>query len=124
MAELRVASFSVPAGESPVRVSAGAPGSRPPATFERLVAEEWRQKPLGRDRRRVRVANLDFPRSSSNLALTDINEVLPGFPWDFLLTRIYSGHERHKTLRADSGASGTVDGAVGDDEEGRAGYRD
>lgn len=25
----------------------------------------------------------------------DIFSVLPGFPWDFLLIRIYSGHERH-----------------------------
>ena len=49
MAEMRVASFIVPAGESPVRVSAGAPGSRPPAAVERPLVEAWCQKPLGRE---------------------------------------------------------------------------
>src|SRR4030042_6418577 len=46
---MRVASFIVPAGESPVRVSAGAPGSRPPAAVERPLVEAWCQKPLGRE---------------------------------------------------------------------------
>jgi len=49
LAELRVAGSIDPAGESPVRESAGAPGSRPPAAVERLAVEAWRQKPLRRE---------------------------------------------------------------------------
>jgi hypothetical protein len=47
--ELRVACSIVPAGGSPVRVGAGAPGSRPPAAAERPTVEAWRQKPLRRE---------------------------------------------------------------------------
>lgn len=49
MAELKVACSTVPAGESPVRVNAGAPGSRPPAAVEKPSVEAWRQKPLWRE---------------------------------------------------------------------------
>ena len=49
MAKLNVASSTIPAGVSPVRVSAGAPGSRPPAAAERPFVEAWRQKPLWRE---------------------------------------------------------------------------
>ena len=49
MAEVKVACRTVPAGGSPVRVSAGAPGSRPPAAIERPFVEAWRQEPLWRE---------------------------------------------------------------------------
>ena len=61
MAKLKVACRIVPAGVSPVRVSAGAPGSRPPATVERPVVEAWRQKPLRREQ-------ADGPQHQVNLA--------------------------------------------------------
>ncbi len=49
MAELRVVCCSKPAGESPARVNAGAPGSRPPAAVKRPLVEALRQKPLRRE---------------------------------------------------------------------------
>jgi hypothetical protein len=61
LAKLKVACRIVPAGVSPVRVSAGAPGSRPPATVERPVVEAWRQKPLRREQ-------ADGPQHQVNLA--------------------------------------------------------
>src|SRR5438552_9596306 len=36
---------TVPAGESPARVIAGEPGSRPPSRTERPEGEAWRQEP-------------------------------------------------------------------------------
>jgi RNA-directed DNA polymerase len=60
-AEPGVARRIVPAGGSPARVSAGAPGSRPPATVERPIAEAWRQKPLRREQ-------ADGPQHQVNLA--------------------------------------------------------
>ncbi len=60
-AEPGVARRIVPAGGSPARVSAGAPGSRPPATVERPLAEAWRQKPLRREQ-------ADGPQHQVNLA--------------------------------------------------------
>jgi len=49
LAELKIACSIVPAGESPARVSAGAPGSRPPAAAERPSVEAWCQEPLRRE---------------------------------------------------------------------------
>lgn len=49
--------------------------------------------------------------------------VLPGFPCDFLLVLIESGHERYETLRTDTGASGAMVGSEGDPEEGIWGDR-
>jgi len=49
MGELNVAYCTVPAGVRPARVSAGAPGSRPPAAAERPTVEAWRQKPPRRE---------------------------------------------------------------------------
>src|SRR5712692_3323005 len=44
-AEEGVPSCTDPAGESPVRVIAGEPGSRPPSRVERPEGEAWRQEP-------------------------------------------------------------------------------
>ena len=46
---LRYESCAGPAGESPVRVGAEAPGSRPPSEGENPKGEAWCQKPLWRE---------------------------------------------------------------------------
>ena len=73
MAEVKVACRTVPAGESPARVGAGAPGSRPPAAAERPTVEAWRQEPLRREQdggpqHQVNAAASTDPRLGSRAA--------------------------------------------------------
>jgi hypothetical protein len=58
---LRLASWTRPAGESPVRVSAGAPGSRPQPVAERRLAERGVKSLLGGSKR----AGCDFSLDTS-----------------------------------------------------------
>jgi len=60
---LRLASWTRPAGESPVRVSAGAPGSRPQLVAERRLAERGVKSLFGGSKR----AGCDFSLVKSTM---------------------------------------------------------